>query len=130
VKLILLFSILTFSSFSQTDTIKIKKILNYFPSISGIQFGNIPFWKLCNSEGIKTEADSYIISFDFQYRGKYGIREQHIAGNRIPDSVCTHIATYGLNNMILFTNIKAIDPFTGKVLHLTSMNLTPINEDE
>ena len=129
-KLILLFSLLSLFSYAQIDTIKVNKVLNYFPSISAIQFGKIAYWKLCNSHGIQTNAESNVMSFDLLYTGKYGVKELHIAGNRVPDSVCTQIATYGLNNMIFFTNIKAIHPKTGKVLHISPMNLIPIKEDE
>jgi hypothetical protein len=130
VKLLLLYSLLCFTSFSQSDTIHLNKVLNYYPSISGIQFGTIPYWKLCTSEGLQTKAKSHIMSFDLQYWGKQGLVEQHIIGSRIPDSVCTHIAIYGLNNMIFFTNIRSILPDSGKVLHLSPMNLMPIKEDE
>lgn len=129
-KLLLLFSFIQFSTLAQSDTIRIHKVHNYYPSISGIQFGDIPYWKLCVSEGIQTKAESSIMSFDIQYWGKYGLAEQHIAGNRIPDSVCMQIAVYGLNNMIFFTNIRAIQPDSGKVLHLSPMNLMPIKEND
>jgi hypothetical protein len=130
VKLLLLFSLVHLSVIAQDDTIRIKKIHNYYPSISGIQFGDIPYWKLCASEGLQTQAKSHIMSFDLQYWGKRGLVQQHIAGNRIPDSICAQIGVYGLNNMIFFTNIRSILPDSGKVLHLSPMNLTPIKEDE
>jgi hypothetical protein len=130
VKLLFLFSLIQITSIAQSDTIRIKKIQNYYPSISGFQFGNIPSWKLCSSQGIKTKAESNIMSFDLQYWGKKGLTEQHFTGNRIPDSVCAQIAIYGLNNMIFFTNIRSILPNSGKVLHLSPMNLMPIKEDE
>jgi len=130
VKQLLLYSLLSFSAFSQTDTIRIQKIQNFYPSIAGIQSGEIPFWKLCASEGLETKTKSHIISFDLQYFGKRGLIEQHIAGNHIPDSVCIQIGAYGLDNMIFFTNIRAILPDSGKLLHLSSMNLIPVKKDE
>lgn len=129
-KLLFLFNLLNFAFFAQQDTIKLVKMQNYYPSISGVQFGNIPSWKLCNPEGLQTKTKSSIMSFDLQYWGKNGLTEQHIAGNRIPDSVCTQIAVYGLNNMIFFTNIRSILPNSGAVIHLSPMNLIPIRDDD
>ncbi len=129
-KLLVLFSALHFFSFSQTDTIRVNKTLNYYPSISGVQDGNIEYWKLCNAQGLQTKADCSIMSFDLQYWGSKGLTSQHFSGNQIPDSICTQIALYGLQNMIFFTNIKAIDPQTGRVLHLSPMNLIPVAKNE
>ena len=117
-------------SLSQRDTIRLVKSYNYHPKISNIQMGEIDYWRLCDTNGIQTNEDCTVFSFQMSYLGKTGFTEQRIIGNQIPDSICLQIGVYGLNNMVFFTNIRAINHENNKILHLTPFNLIPIKRED
>ncbi len=128
--LLLLSLLLPFCIFGQTDTVRLVKAYNYHPMIANTQTGDIEYWKLCDSAGMLSKEECTIISFEMSYLGKKGTRNVKIHGHNIPDSICTEIGIYGMNQMIFFTNIKAISHHNYKVLHLTAMNLVPIKRED
>ena len=129
-KILLILSFLPLLSFGQTDTIRLVKSYNYHPIIANQQLGPIAYWKLCDSAGIHTRENCSILSFDMGYIGKSGFTETHIIGNNIPDSICTEIGAWGVNNMVFFTNIRAILDDSYKIIQLTPMNFTPVFREE
>lgn len=129
-KTLLILSFLPLFSFGQTDTIHLVKSYNYHPIIANQQLGSIAYWKLCDSIGMHTREECSILSFDMSYFGKTGFTETHISGKNIPDSICTEIGVYGVNNMVFFTNIKAMLHDSFKIIQLTPMNLTPVFREE
>ena len=129
-KLLLILSFLPFLSFSQTDTIRLVKSYNYHPMIANTQLGDIAYWKLCDSNGMQTKENCSILSFDMSYFGKNGFTEIHISGSTIPDSICTEIGVYGIDNMMFFNNIRAMSHENYKIMHLSSMNLMPVRREE
>ena len=129
-KIALLLSLLPFLSSAQADTIRLVKAYNYHPMIANVQLGEIPYWKLCDLRGLSTHEECSILSFDISYFGKNGWSETHITGRQIPDSICVEIGVYGLNNMVFFTNIRAMSHENYKVILLSPMNLTPIKSDD
>ncbi len=118
-----------FALAAQTDTVRLVKAFNYHPIIANTQLGSIPYWKLCDSAGIYTREACTVLSYSLSYFGKRGNTDIKIYGNTIPDSICTEIGVYGLNNWIIFTNIRAIVHDTYKVVYLTPMNLLPVKNE-
>ncbi len=129
-KIALLLSLFPFLSFSQTDTIRLLKSYNFHISIANIQLGEIPYWKLCDSAGMTTSENCSILSYDISYFGKAGWTEKHVIGKQVPAEVCTEIGVFGINNMMFFTNIKAMSHDSYRVIFLSPMNLMPVKTDE
>lgn len=123
-----------FSAHSQdtvANTVKIKKEIteaDFLPRISGVIDGEINYLDFCTGQ-IENNVGDRVITYNLQY--PYGGMEtiHRITGNKIPDSVCVQIASYGLNQEIFFTNIKAMTS-NGSIVHLDNLRLTPIKEDE
>ena len=129
-KTALLLSLFPFLTYSQTDTIRLVKSYNYHPNIANVQLGEIAYWKLCDSAGMTTTENCSIISFDMSYFGKDGWTEKHVSGKQIPEEICTEIGVYGINNMMFFTNIKAMSHDNFRIIFLSPMNLMPVKSDE
>lgn len=129
-RVLLLFSLLSVSSFSQTDTVQVVRYKNYFPWLGGVQNGEIPYALLCDTSGITIREKGRILSFHIQYVGRDAEMDVAITGNTIPDSICIDIGRFGLGNMIFLTQIMAVIENGTEVVQLNSMNLIPIKREE
>jgi hypothetical protein len=127
VKVLLLFSLFAFSVSAQSDTVKIVRSLNYFPSISGYQMGFIPYFQLCDSTGLQTSNGLDVVSFQVHYSRGINQRSIDIQGNQIPDSVCVDIGLNSMNSMVFITEIKAFSTAMDTVM-IMPLNLIPIKK--
>jgi len=102
--------------------------MDFHPQIAGYFNGNIESDIICDVRGLTTNVGYKIITYDLLYFDGMVNRETHVVGNTIPDSICAVFQSYGKNNEIFFTNIKAMD-LDGRVIHLTPLKLTAVKED-
>ena len=88
--LIVSFLILFFRLNAQIEHVQIVKKSNpLVPNISGYSEGNIPYYLLCDSLGIRSSGGFIVNEFTISYRGE----EYKIKGNTIPDSICVYIGS-------------------------------------
>ncbi|MBI1837025.1 MAG: hypothetical protein HYR91_07140 [Flavobacteriia bacterium] len=113
----------------QVDHVTLNKKVSVFPNISGVYYGEIPYYMLCDSAGIVTGNDLKIIKFSLQYSDGKNNTTNSFYGNNIPDSICFKIAMCSINQMIFFTDILAVNQ-EGKLINLVSFNLIPIKNDD
>lgn len=112
-------------------SVKLKKEItetDFLPRISNVLDGEINILDFCNGE-LKNNLDFKIITYNIQY--SYGGMDNvhRIVGNQIPDSICVQIASYGIDQEVFFTKIKAMTK-SGRIVHLDNLRLIPIKEDE
>jgi hypothetical protein len=129
-KIFLAFNLLINISFAQTDSIRVVKMRNYFPSLAGVQTGEIQYSSLCDSLGLTLREEGSIQSFVITYQDGSDYEKVQVNGNTIPDSICTKIGMYGLRSMIFITKIEAIINRGTEVVQLNSMNLIPIKRED
>jgi hypothetical protein len=102
--------------------------MDFHPQIAGYFNGRVPQDVICDVRGLTTNVGYRIITYDMLYFDGMKNREVHIVGNTIPDSLCAILQSFGSNNEIFFTKIKAMD-LEGRIMHLSPMKLTAIKED-
>ncbi|MBU2019788.1 MAG: hypothetical protein KJ941_09090 [Bacteroidetes bacterium] len=103
-KALLWFSCFSFSLFGQ-DTIQVVKQRNYFPWLAERQFGEIPYFLLCDSNGIYTKENCSITQFNLSYFSSDGMKDIEIKGYQIPDSICLEIGRFAIGTPIFISNI-------------------------
>ena len=113
------------SVFSQTESIKLKKEINFFPSIAGYFDGPINYSLICDEGGIKCPHGFKIDHFNLDYSDK----SININGNKIPDSICVQIGTYYIGEMIFFTNISAVN-ISNERIFLSPFSLIPVKNEK
>jgi hypothetical protein len=104
------------------------KEIDFHPQIAGYFNGAIPQDVICDVRGLITNVGYKIITYDLLYFNGLTNIDIHIIGNTIPDTICAVLKSFGSNNEIFFTNIKAMD-LDGRIMHLSPLKLTAILED-
>lgn len=126
--------IIAVSSFLHSQEPRIVRIekewkeMDFHPQIAGYFNGPIPQDVICDVRGLTTKVGYKIITYDILYFDGLTNRDIHIVGNTIPDTICAILQSFGSNNEIFFTNIKAMD-LDGRMLHLSPLKLTAVRED-
>ena len=110
------------------DTVRVVRERNYFPWLAQRQMGEIPYFLLCHEEGIYTDENCQIKSFNITYLKENKLEQVQVTGNVIPDSVCAQIGRYSLNTDVYVTNI--IGQIEEELFMLNSMQFFIIEEDE
>lgn len=104
------------------------KEIDFHPQIAGYFNGPIPRDVICDVRGLSTNVGYKIITYDLLYFDGLTNIDIHIIGNTIPDTICAVLKSFGSNNEIFFTNIKAMD-LDGRMMHLSPLKLTAVLED-
>lgn len=104
------------------------KEIDFHPQIASYFNGPIPRDVICDVRGLSTNVGYKIITYDLLYFDGLTNIDIHIIGNTIPDTICAVLKSFGSNNEIFFTNIKAMD-LDGRMLHLSPLKLTAVLED-
>ena len=107
---------------------KERKEIDFHPQIAGYFNGPIPQDVICDVRGLITNVGYKIITYDLLYFDGFTNIDIHIIGNTIPDTICAVLKSFGRNNEIFFTNIRAMD-LDGRIMHLTPLKLTAVLED-
>ena len=131
--LILLLCISSISNAFCQPVVKVKKKakeIDFLPNIEGVYNGEIDVVLMCSENGIENNLGYRVFSFKIQYlKNGIGVQER-IRGGQIPDSICSQLSTFNINQQVFFTEIKALNN-KGQLLTLDNLSLTPvIKEDE
>lgn len=112
--------------YCQTDIIKIEKPKSFFPSLGGVQMGEIDAVKFTDSSGLQMSEPGEILSFQIQYWNGAEMLAVDVAGKQIPDSIALQIGLYNHKMMVFITDICAFSEKKEEHIFLPSMNLIPI----
>ena len=123
--LIVSFLILFFRLNAQIEHVQIVKKSNpLVPNISGYSEGNIPYYLLCDSLGIRSSGGFIVNEFTISYRGE----EYKIKGNTIPDSICVYIGSCKFEQIVFFNEIYAVNK-KNEVIRMYPFNLKAVKNE-
>lgn len=129
-RVLLLFSLLSMQTIAQSDTIHVARQLNYFPWLAARQYGDLPYYLLCDTKGIYILEEGHIDSFKISYYGKKGMQEIKLKGNQVPDSICKDIMLHGIGSDVFFSEIIVTIPSERMPVRVSSMRFTITRKED